>query len=118
MISQDELTGYVENAIPELTGIIEKSNCRNAYDIVRQLFKYTTTQVVKHNLAAAKKCFSLAEQLYTMGNTAIRNAIENVYVYSFSHAFFYDEARRKEVLELVPSSLYDLYKKQVINSHL
>lgn len=118
MINQQELTGYVEREIPELSGIIEKSKCRNAYDVVRQLFKYTTTQIVKHNINAAKKCLSVAEQLYNKGNTVVKNAIENVYVYSFSHAFFYDENKRKEVMEIVPLSLYELYKKQVINSHL
>ncbi len=118
MISQQELPGYVTNAVPELTGIIENSKCRNAYDVVRQLFKYTATQVLSKNLAAAKACLSLAEQLYDKGNTVIKNAIENVYVYSFSHAFFCDEKRRREVLPLVPVTLYNLYKKQVINSHL
>ena len=118
MINQQELTGYVEKAIPELTTLIEQSKCRNAYDVVRQLFQYTTSQILKHNINAAKKCFSVAEQLYNLGNTVVKNAIENVYVYSFSQAFFCDESKRKEVMEFLPLPLYELYKKQVINSHL
>jgi len=69
-------------------------------------------------MAAAQKCFTLAAKLYKKGNVAVKNAIENVYVYSFSHAFFHDEQKRKEVMEIIPLPLYELYKKQVINSHL
>jgi hypothetical protein len=118
MINQQELPRIVEKEVPEMSGVFEKENCKNVYDIVRQLFKYTATQVLHHNMAAAKKCLSLAEQLYKKGNSTIKNAIENVYVYSFSHAFFCDDKRRREVMPIVPVSLYELYKKQVINSHL
>jgi hypothetical protein len=118
VINQEEIAVYIEQEIPELRGIIEKSNCRNAYDVVKQLFTYTADQVVKHNIAAAKKCLSLAEQLHKKGNSVVKNAIENVYVYSFSSAFFHDEQKRKEMMQLVPVSLYQLYKKQVVNSHL
>ena len=118
MISQQELPGYIDKTMPELSGICNQEQCRNAYDIVRQMLKYTTAQVVQHNISAAKQCLKLAESLYRKGNATIKSAIENVYVYSFSHAFFHDERKRKELLEIVPVSLYELYKKQVINSHL
>jgi len=113
-----ELPGYVEKAIPELTGVMKESKSLNAYEVVRHLVTYTSSQIVKHNMNAAKKCLALAEQLYNKGNDVVRNAIENVYVYSFSHAFLCDESKKNEVMGIVPSTLYALYKKQVINSHL
>ncbi len=118
MINQEELSGYVEKEIPEMAGMLAASKCRNAYDVAKQLFKYTSAQILTHNINAAKKCLALAAQLYNMGNNIVKNAIENVYVYSFSHAFFCDESKRREMMQLVPASLYNLYKKQVINSHL
>ena len=118
MIDQEELQALIEESIPELSGAIKKQKCENVYDVVRQMFSYTSSQVLKNNMAAAKKCLTLAAQLYKKGNKNIKNAIENVYVFSFSHAFFHDEQKRKEVMEIIPSPLYELYKKQVINSHL
>jgi hypothetical protein len=118
MITQLELPEYIEHEMPELGGICDKDRSRTVYDIVRHMMKYTKSQVIKHNLNAAKKCMALAEQLYHKGNNAIKNAIENVYVYSFSHAFFHDEKERKEIMDIVPPSLYKLYREQVINSHL
>jgi hypothetical protein len=118
MISQKDLPGYIEKSIPELSGICEKEKCKTAYDFVRQLLKYTSRHVIKHNMKIARQCMAIAEQLYKKGNKTIKNAIENIFVYSFTHTFFHDESRRKELVKIVPDSLYELYKKQVIYSHL
>ena len=118
MISQQDISEYIEHEMPELAEICSKEKSRTVYDVVRHMLKYTKSQVIKHNLNAAKKCMALAEHLYYKGNNAIKNAIENVYVYSFSHAFFHDEQQMNEVMSIVPPSLYKLYRAQVLNSHL
>ncbi len=118
MLCQEELSEYIEKEMPELSGMGKGDKPQNVYDIVRHMLKYTKSQVIQHNLNAAKKCMNLAEQLYYKGNNAIKNAIENVFVYSFSHAFFHDENKRKEVIGIIPESLYKLYKRQLVNSHL
>jgi len=118
MLCQEELSEYIEKEMPELSGMERSDKPQSAYDIVRHMLKYTKSQVIQHNLNAAKKCMNLAEKLYYKGNNAIKNAIENVFVYSFSHAFFHDENKKKEVIGIIPESLYRLYKRQVINSHL
>ncbi len=116
MISQHELPGYIEKNLPELS--VDSTGRQNVYDIVKQMVAYTTSQIARHNLNAAKQCFALAGKLHKQGNSLIKNAIENVYVFSFSHAFLYDDALRSEITEILPLSLYELYRKQVINSHL
>ena len=118
MIDQQQLPGYIEQTMPELSGMCNKANCASTYDIVRQMLQYTTKQIVQQNTSAAKQCLQLAAKLYTKGNKAVKNAIENVFVYSFTHAFFQDEARKKALMEIVPDSLYQLYRKQILYSHL
>jgi len=118
MLSPEELPEYINRSYPELSAVCGKDNCNNIYDVVRQLLKYTSKQIRQHNTVAARKCLSLADNLHKKGNTAIRNAIENVFIYSFTHAFFTDEKQRQEILGIVPDSLYALYKKQVLYSHL
>ena len=118
MISQEELPQFIENSMPELSDICHNENSHNPYRVVKQLLQYTTTNIAKHNLNAAKQCLALAEQLYRKGNNVIKNAIENVFVFSFSHAFFHNDPNRKEVLDIVPPSLYELYRRQLVNSHL
>ena len=118
MLSQNDLPEYIEQAMPELSKFGKANKSKNVYDIVRQMLKYTRSQVIQHNLNAAQKCMSLAEQLYNKGNNVIKNAIENVFVFSFSHAFFHDEEKKKSIMTIIPDTLYKLYKKQLVNSHL
>jgi hypothetical protein len=118
MLCQEDISEYIENAMPELSGIVTTGKSKNVYDIVRGMLKYTKSQVIRHNLVAAKKCMVLAEQLYYKGNNVVKNAIENVFVFSFSHAFFHDDDKTKEIMNILPDSLYNLYKKQLVNSHL
>ncbi|MCW3121849.1 MAG: hypothetical protein JWQ38_1341 [Flavipsychrobacter sp.] len=118
MITQEELPEFIEHSMPELAGICKKEDAHNAYHIVKELLNYTTSSIARHNMNAAKQCLALAEQLYKKGNHVIKSAIENVYVFSFSHAFFHTDHNRKDVLDIVPATLYELYRRQLVNSHL
>jgi hypothetical protein len=118
MITQEDLPEYIEKALPELSGLCKRKKCRNSYDLIGQMLQYTHVQVMKHNMQAAKDCLALAEQFYKKGNVAVRSAIENAYVYSFSRTFFNNEKMKNEMIKIVPFCLYDVYKKQVVNSHL
>ena len=118
MIQQQELPEFIELSIPELSGQCKRAKCRNAYDIAKQMIKYTNKSIVESNVDAAKKCLILAEQLYKKGNAVIKNSIENVFVYSLTHTFFHEEIKKEKIMAILPASLYELYKKQVIYSHL
>lgn len=118
MIEQKDLPAYIEQTIPELSGICQNEQCKNAYDIARQMIRYTGDQLKAKNLTSAKRCLALADNLYNSGSNVIKNAIENVFVYSFSHTFFHDESKRQNLLAMLPHSLYTVYRKQVISSHL
>lgn len=119
MINQNELPGYMEKALPELSAALcEGNNCSSPYRVMNLLKDYTQSQLREGNLNAVKKSFLLAEKLYNKGNTAIKNAIECVYVYSFSHILFGDDHKKKMVLGIIPVSLYTLYVKQMLHSHI
>ena len=118
MISQKNLPLYIEHEIPELKRVSKPGIPASAYKVVGQLLTHTNVQVTTQNFKAARHCLSVAEQVYKKGNASIKNAIENVFIFSFSHAFFSDDKKRNEILEIMPAPLYDLYKNQVLNSHL
>ncbi len=118
MINQQELSGYINQSIPELAGMCTSAQALEPNEIARQMINYASSHEKVNDLNAAKNCFMLAEHLYSNGDKAIKNAIENVFVYSLSHKFFYDETRRNNVMRILPNSLYEMYKKQVISSHI
>jgi hypothetical protein len=119
MIDQQELPVLIEQEIPELSNALgNKDQCANAYRALHLLRDYTRTQVNNGDMNAVKRCFKLVDKMYTKGNDAVKNAVENVYVYSFSHFLFHDDDRRKLFMRIVPLSLYTLYVKQMLHSHL
>jgi hypothetical protein len=118
MIDQTELPIYMQKVLPELSGSLKGETCKNVYSTVRLLSDYTHDNIATQNFKNVKKCFVIAEKLYNKGNEAVKTAIENVYVYSFSHMLFIDEARKRILLGLIPITLYTLYVKQMLNSHI
>ena|SRR6185312_4902893 len=118
MIDQTELPIYMQRVIPELSEPLNAGNCKNVYNTVRLLFDYTNTNLANQNFKNVKKSLSIAEKIYKKGNEAVKGAIENVYVYSFSHMLFNDEARKRILLGLIPVNLYMVYVKQMLNSHI
>jgi len=118
MIDQSELPAYMEKEIPELSIVLEGENCKNVYSTVRLLSDYTQSNIVNQNFKNVKKCLSVVEKLYKKGNKAVKSAIENVYIYSFSNMLFKDEAKKRILIGLIPISLYTLYVKQMLNSHI
>jgi|ERR1700761_7957662 len=120
MLSQTDLPEYFEKEIPELSSTLhqKKEGCRNAYEAVNHLTDYTRSKINEQNFKAIKKCFAIAEKAYDSGNVIVKNAIENIYVYSFSHFLLKDEAKRRILMGLMPATLFTLYMKQMINSHI
>jgi len=118
MIDQSELPEYISKDIPELSAICQAEPCKNAYSVVRLILNFTKQNVIQHNVKVAKKCLQVAEKLYKKGNGVVKNAIENVFIYSFSHTFFHNDEERKEMMAMVPDSLYKVYVQQMLSSHL
>ncbi len=118
MIDKTNMQQFIEKSLPEVSLALHFDNCHNAYDVAGQMIEYAQKEVEQKNLDNAQKCFQLAENLYSEGDENIKNAIENVFVYNFSRAFFHEDRDHKMVIDVLPKTLLDLYKKQVIASHL
>jgi hypothetical protein len=117
MIAQEQLSEYIAKSIPHLREAVSGQSM-NTYDVVKELLGHTTRSLDEGDVNEAKKCMLVAEQLYHQGCPVVKNAVENVFVFSFSHSFFCDSQNKEQLLKIVPPGLYDLYKKQMLNSHL
>lgn len=117
-MEQQQLTQFIYESIPELGGICKDANCSTPYHFARQMILYINAQILRSNTNGAQICLQLAEEIHKAGNNIIKNAIENVFVFSLTYSFFQDAILKKKLLEILPDSLYDIYRKQVICSHL
>ncbi len=119
MINDNELPQIVEQEIPELSGkIFDNENCSIVHSTVNALRDHAHGKMEEENFGAVKQCMAVAEKLYKKGNPAVKNAIENIYVYSFSSMLFHDIEKRKMLLSLIPLSLYTIYIHQMLHSHI
>ena len=111
VISGADVKEILEANVPDLK--IESSTEGNVFKIIDGFAGYTIDLIKKGNLSAIKKCFSAAEQMLADGSSEVKNAIENVYVFSITIFFDMAHAVSKQVKELLPAHLMEEYHKQV-----
>jgi hypothetical protein len=113
MINQFEVPMYITEALPEISGDLKVGTTNNAYQQMDILTAFTKKNILEHNYKAVKRSFKLADMLYSKGNMVVKNAIQNVFVYSFTSIFHTCNREKTTVLALLPLSLYTIYITQV-----
>ena len=114
MITQYEVPTLLRDELPQIAGKIQSTNVMiNVYNSVHSFTNYTKDAVQKHHYRIAKKCFKLAEKLYRNGDSIVKMAIENIFVYSFTSFMPNDRVEKRMVQSLIPASLNTIYQKQV-----
>jgi len=118
MINQYEVPAYMVDELPEIREELEViSPGLNIFKSIQCLTNYTIRKVKEHDLLAIKKCFATAENIYAKGNTMVRDAMENVFVYSFSRLLNMCSSNEKITLQaIMPLELHTAYVQQVLKS--
>jgi hypothetical protein len=83
MIKETEVLNVLGEEIPHMNPELEKlAGTGNVYKCIQCFADFTKELLITGNLKAAKTCFRVAEKMMEEGNTAVRNAMENVFVFS------------------------------------
>lgn len=117
-MNQYEVADQIASEIPEVkTEISRIINLKNPFALVRIITRHTRKMVDQHNELMIEKCMKLIDKIYTKGDIVIKNAIENVFIFSLDNIVFScTTTERKQVLSKVPAGLYTAYVKQVYKS--
>lgn len=81
---------------------------------VLRLAEITNDCLRQKRLSRINKCFAIAEKHLTEGNTAVKNAISNIFLFSVST--FVEIHHQYKVKQLLPENLLTEYKKQINTS--
>jgi len=115
-MNQYEVPAAIVDAFPETSkDIVYLSTIGNVYEAMSMFAAFLRKNVVEHQFYKVKKCMKLAQHIYNHGNSIVRNAVENAFIYSFS--LISQLCNKKEwalVKKTIPHDLYNLYVKQVI----
>lgn len=118
MINQYEASAIIADELPEIKEEIKNFSPElDIFKSIQCLTNFTSRKLKEHNLLMVKRCFKTAEEIYCKGNTAIKNAIENVFIFSFP-AFINvcDKEERNALQAIMPLQLYSVYIQQVLKS--
>lgn len=107
MLPDAKIPLLIAQQIPALSPGMEQTG--PVTQTIRTFTAYTKQLINKGQLQEVKKCFSMAGVLYRNGSTLLKNAIEDVFLYSISPFL---EAQQY-VKESLPQSL-----KHLRNQHL
>ena len=118
MINQYEAATYLLDELPEIKQDLKSiSPTLNIFKTIQCLTDYTRVKVMQHNLRVVKKCFAIADNIYATGNALVKDAIENVFVYSFSALLNLGSRAEKRALQaLMPICLHTVYVQQILKS--
>lgn len=117
-MNQNEAVVAVCAALPEVTATITNEGARsNPFALVRIITRYTRKMAAQHNELMLEKCLQLVDKVYTQGERAIKNAIENIFIFSLDHILYPCSAgERSRTFSKVPVTLYTSYVNQVYKS--
>lgn len=109
-----EITTVIPKAAAELSGA---GTLKSPFALIRVITNHTRKMVVQHNEIMLQKCLKLIDRIYTKGDSTIKNAIENVFIFSLDHILSTCTApERSRVFSKVPINLYSAYIRQIYKS--
>ncbi len=120
MLNQYEVPACMADELPELNEELKAiSPALNIFKSVQCLANFTKRKAADHDISGVKQCFSLAEKIYFNGNENVKNAMENVFIFSFSSLLnACSREERNKLQSLMPLCLHTAYVQQVLRSGL
>ena len=97
--------------------IANKLSASSLYQSIQVLTDYTRRMAFERNYKMVEKCMELVEKIYEKGNTLVKNAVENIFIFSFSTMLSRCNIVEWRIVQsYMPSDLYRLYVQQVLKS--
>jgi hypothetical protein len=117
MINETEVLDLLGNKIPELNPELERlSQAGNIYKTMQCFSDFTRSLIGNGNMQAVKNCINLAEELLQDGNNAVKNAVENVFLYSLAPMIDLGDVAGKALQKMLKGALRREYLRQVCSS--
>lgn len=112
MINQYELAGFLEQELPEYKTTWQDKT-KSPYTTMQALLQVTSQKIEENDFKGVKKCLKTVSELHERGNNIVKNAVENIYIYSFANLIYSAGTGKAKLFALVPITLYTLYINQL-----
>lgn len=95
---------------------VAKSN--ETYKLIAVFTNNIKTIIKMKDQLSLKKCLKLMEELYKKGDTSTRNAIENIFIFSYDYMLKYNMHDTRLMIKILPKNLKKAYIHQIYRSGL
>ena len=115
-MNQYELPAFIADEFPETKSAISwLAVIGNAWQTMDRFAVFMRSKITTHQFSKVFNCLQLADYLWAHGNPAVKDAVENAFVYSFSQASQSCNKKEWELIKAhIPARLYSIYVKQAI----
>lgn len=114
-MNQYEIPAMIEDELPAIVRELETTReFGNAIHIMGILVRFVKRMLAAHNLSVVIKCMRMVDRIYEKGDPVVKNAIENIFILSFSGLQkTCNVAEWKLLSAKIPITLYSAYIRQL-----
>jgi hypothetical protein len=118
MLNQSQIPAFIAGQLPQISNdLTENRTSPTVYQSIQVLTDYTKRMALSHDFKMVAKCMAIVAKLYRKGDTLVRNAIENVFIYSFSSMMSTcNMVEWRLTQSYMPTELYAVFMQQVLKS--
>jgi hypothetical protein len=116
-MNQYDIPGYLIIEMPEIKESLRTIlSPLNLIKTIQNLADYTRSKLVQHDFLKATRCFEIAENIYIEGDKAVKDTIENVFVYTLPSLLNLCNKEEERKIEALIPFLHKAYVKQIFSS--
>ncbi|MEC3874838.1 DUF7674 family protein [Chryseobacterium salviniae] len=109
-----QATQEITAAIPEICNDLKETKIQNSYHIIGFLTEKMKTMIRQNDTSCLLKCVEKMNELYSNGDTMMKSAIENSFVYSLdSCTAFCSKEYRDMIFSHLSPMLQKVYARQI-----
>lgn len=116
-MNQYEAADRILLLIPEAAKKLPVPNLSTgAFELIRLFTSCIRRQVLEQDLLALVRSFRLMDRIYDQGDQLLKNAVEQVFVYSLDTVLCCRSCHPESLWSLLPTGLYTAYSNQLCRS--
>jgi hypothetical protein len=118
MLQQQDVPAFIATQMPEVKRDLSTGrNLPTVYTAIQALTDYSRRMAFQHDFIGLQNCMTLVQHIYQRGNTAVQNAIENIFIFAFSSILpRCNQVEWRLVQSCMPPELYTIYVRQIMRS--
>ncbi len=84
------------------------------FSAIQELTDQAKRLAFQHDFPGLKNCMNRVQTIYRSGNAAVKNAVENIFIFAFSSILpRCNQVEWRLVQSCMPTELYSIYVRQV-----